>query len=177
MRDQGPRPSGSTYEAVITDVDCTPRPRYLESREAFETRMAREHATGSYAQAAAQAGRLNRNAALRAVAMADGATQYHTQCACKWHGLRVSDPEVARREYDAHACTITGEVGQTLRRTGEPLTQAWIDETKAQLTADQADLERTLAVLSPPAEYTSAPVVTTTDADGLEQRVALLEVK
>lgn len=58
-----------------------------------------------YAAERAEAIRMNRANALRSV-VADGVTIHFAACACRWHGLRVSDPEVALREYDAHPCTI-----------------------------------------------------------------------
>lgn len=47
----------------------------------------------------------NREAALKSMVDANGVTQYFTTCACRWHGLQVTDPELARREYDAHPCS------------------------------------------------------------------------
>ena len=97
------RPASADVEA-ITDVDCTQRPRWRETPAAFAVRMA---AMGvDLAAVRAEAAQLNREAALRS----DGAT-YWTHCACGWCGLRVADPEVARREYDAHACAVD-DVGQ-----------------------------------------------------------------
>lgn len=48
----------------------------------------------------------NRAGALRTV-FVDGVQHFFGACACKWHGLRVGDPELALREYDAHPCTIS----------------------------------------------------------------------
>ena len=100
--------AGGGFGVAISSVDMTPRPRYGESRQAFEARMA------SYGiQASAlrrEVSQRNRQAALRNVDTPRG-LQYFTQCACGFCGLRVEDPEVARREYDAHDCAAAG-VGQ-----------------------------------------------------------------
>jgi hypothetical protein len=102
------------YEPAITSVDCSPRPRYGESQAKFERRMA------SYgvdmAALRKEVAQRNRKAALRSVEAHAGeafplGVAYWTQCACGWCGLKVGDPEVARREYDAHPCAAEG-VGQ-----------------------------------------------------------------
>jgi hypothetical protein len=67
-------------------------------------RRARETAAYQAAERS-EAVRLNRENALRSV-REDDVTHYFGACACRWHGLRVSDPEVALREFDAHPCTI-----------------------------------------------------------------------
>lgn len=48
----------------------------------------------------------NRAHALRTI-HGDGKAVYYAACACKWHGLRGADPELALREYDAHPCSIS----------------------------------------------------------------------
>lgn len=146
---------------AVSDVDCTPRPRRGESKASFAKRMA-----GYARELTALSGeinRRNRTAALQPMVMgSDGIAAYFTQCACGWCGLRVADPELAKREYDAHACAIgnTFRPGRTSQRTGDPLPANWADETKAKL-----------------AESAGTPVATVTSADGTETRMALLELK
>jgi hypothetical protein len=100
--------AGEGFGVAISSVDMTPRPRYGESRQAFEARMQ------SYgirlSDLRRETNQRNRQAALRSVDTRHG-LQYFTQCACGFCGLRVEDPEVARREYDAHDCAAAG-VGQ-----------------------------------------------------------------
>ena len=106
------------------------------------------------------------NAALQpAVVDSQGISKYFTQCGCGWCGLRVEDPELARREYDKHPCTIglAFEPGLTGRGAKEPLPIDW-----AQTTKDL--LERKLG-------SEAAPVVTTTEVDGTERRFQLMELK
>jgi hypothetical protein len=94
--------TGGGYLPAITDIDCTPRPRYGESQAKFLARMA---GYGLDVQALkAKVRQRNRAAALRTGTWPEGGDYYFTLCACGWHGLRVADPEVARREYDAHVC-------------------------------------------------------------------------
>ncbi|HZJ66408.1 MAG TPA: hypothetical protein VFD36_23035, partial [Kofleriaceae bacterium] len=101
--------AGGGYGVGITDVDCTPRPRYGESQEKFLARMA---SYGANVEELKREIRMrNRAAALRQVELPTGAIAYWTVCACEWCGLRVDDPEVARREYDAHVC-VAENVGQ-----------------------------------------------------------------
>lgn len=104
--------------------DAPPADRYKELPEGVTPELAEERLKRAFAKHGArrlerrdreiaafqaseraQAIRLNRAGALR-THVAEGVTVYFTACACKWHGLRVSDPEVALREYDAHPCTI-----------------------------------------------------------------------
>lgn len=158
--------TGGGYLPAITDVDCTPRPRYGESQAAFLRRMA---SYGADVEALKRELRAkNREAALRQGTWPDGATYYFTQCACKWHGLRVADPEVARREYDAHECLAEG------------IGDAAID--RAQAHAGKATMPpRRAAVLKPALEQPPETIETLRpaqqDLDDLEQRVALLEPK
>lgn len=147
---------------AISDVDCTPPPRYRESREDFDRRMV--GFTRSKGDLRALIGKRNREAALRVVTVGVGREareQFATRCGCGWHGLAVDDAEVARREYDAHACRLEllAEPGQTLHRKGNGLGADWAAQAKAELT-----------------EVVSTPVVTVT-ADDTEQRMQLLELK
>lgn len=158
--------AGGGYDVGITDVDCTPRPRYGESRERFEARMARMgHHSMTLGREVKQR---NRDAALRHVEIPNGYERWWTVCACGFCGLRVEDPELARREYDAHACAAAG-VGE-----------AAVDRAIYAAAHPHAPLvKRERAVLKPsmPApevgelERMTADVV----ADETEERMALLE--
>jgi hypothetical protein len=111
----------------------------------------------------------NRAAALRDGVWPDGAVFYFTQCACGWHGLRVADPEVARREYDGHTCAAES-IGN------DAVSRAQAHAGKATMPA-----KRTAAVLKPAlaeqAVDDRALVPSRQDLDDLEQRVQLLEPK
>lgn len=150
---------------AITDVDCTPRPRWRESQAAFEARMA------SYGADVRALGKVvqqrNRNSSLRRVELPNGLERWFTVCACGFCGLRVDDPEVARREYDAHACAAEG-VGQ-----------AAVDRAIAE-TDRNVLVKRTSHVLKPALVEDAVveaaernQVIVTDDA---ERRFALLEI-
>lgn len=165
---------------AITDVDCTPRPRRGESQVAFDARIAGYMREAGLVQR--EVDQRNRNTALRLVDdggriwrnLADvpdhrGITAYFTQCACGWCGLRVADPEVARREYDAHACAAANIGNDAVSR--------------AQAHAGKATMppKRKASVLQPAAIAPEAPaeaqVKRAEPADDFEQRAALLELK
>lgn len=175
MSDQGSLDGETT---AITDVDCTPRPRRGEPVAAFEARI-RGYGRGVAAQAAANNKR-NRAAALQPPTVgADGIAQYFTRCACGWCGLLVVDPEMARREYDAHPCAMDAvEIGVSLHRQGDGLGAAWSAGARAQI--EQRELERSLTGALGPQEYRQAPYrplfVETTVSDDAEQRARLLEL-
>lgn len=159
--------TGGGYLPAITDVDCTPRPRYGESQAAFLKRMA---SYGADVEALKREVRQrNRANALKSGTWPDGATYYVTQCACGWCGLRVTDPEVARREYDGHTCAAEGIGDDAVSR--------------AQAHAGKATMppRRQAAVLKPALEQPvidePALVPSRQDLDDLEQRVRLLEPK
>lgn len=151
--------NGDGYVVGITSIDMTPRPRYRESPAAFVARM---RAMGAdLAELTREVKLRNRREALRSLG-----DLVWTQCACGWCGLRVEDPEVARREYDAHDCAAAG-VGQSA-----------VDRAIAE--TDKVTLaKRTKHVMQPAlAECVEdAPVVSTVEQDGAEQRFALLELK
>lgn len=111
--------TGGGYGPAITDVDCTPRPRYGESQAKFLARMAsygadvevlkrevRQRNRAAALRVVLRSGSVERWESVEAAVQAGrvGIDAYFTQCACGWCGLRVADPEVARREYDAHTC-------------------------------------------------------------------------
>lgn len=163
--------TGGGYGPAITDVDCTPRPRYGESMPKFLARMA---SYGANVEAIKRDIRQrNRAAALRSTEVQThaGGTRltYWTQCACGWCGLRVDDPEIARREYDAHVCAAE-TIGD------DAVSRAQAHAGKATMPA-----KRAAAVLKPALEQPVAdePVLVPSkqDLDDLEQRVALLEPK
>lgn len=151
--------NGDGYAVGITSVDMTPRPRYRESPAAFVARM---QAMGAdLAELTREVKLRNRRGALRSIG-----DLVWTQCACGWCGLRVTDPEVARREYDAHDCAATG-VGQSA-----------VDRAIAE--TDKTTLaKRTKHVLQPALadRVEDAPVVSTVEQDGTEQRFAMMELK
>lgn len=162
--------TGDGYGVGITDVDCTPRPRYSESRERFEARIAEmEKAAGLQRR---EVNQRNRAAALRQIELPAGAIAYWTACACGWCGLRVDDPEVARREYDAHACAA------------ENVGQAAVDRAIEAAAHPHAPLvKRTQHVLQPalaeikPAEVGELERMTAdVPVDEAEQRFQLLEL-
>lgn len=162
--------TGGGYVPAITDVDCTPRPRYGESQAAFLRRMA---GYGADVEALRRELRAkNREAALKQGTWPDGAVYYFTQCACRWHGLRVSDPEVARREYDAHGCAA------------ESIGNAAVDRAQAHAGKATMPPRRTAAVLKPALEQPAAdePALVPSrqdlqDLDEASKRFALLELK
>lgn len=152
----------------ITDVNCTPRHRRGESQESFQARMA-----GYAKEFDALKSRTNKRNRAGAVGHpifdSNGQAWFTAKCACKWHSLQARDPEVARREYDAHACSLVDadggwQPGQTLHRKSEvPLVQTdWVAQTKAMLSQHTED---------------DTPVVTVTEADDSVVRFSLLELK
>jgi len=179
--------AGEGYTPAITSVDSTPRPRYGESRAKFEARMAGYRRDVDIVRA--DVARRNRALALHVVLdtgqvakWADveheveagrlAVASYFARCACGLTGLRVGDPEVARREYDAHACRADS-IGQDA-----------VD--RAQACADKPTIAKRLApAVLVPAVAEVADAVTTTDErtvvataslDDAEQRFALLEL-
>jgi hypothetical protein len=162
--------TGGGYGPAITDVDCTPRPRYGESRAKFEARM-RSYGVDMEALNR-EVRQRNRAAALKQGMWPDGAVFYFTQCACGWCGLRVNDPEVARREYDAHSCVAEG------------LGDAAVDRAQAHAGKATMPPRRTAAVLKPALEQPVAdePALVPSrrdieDLDEASQRFALLDLK
>jgi hypothetical protein len=155
---------------AITDVDMTPRPRYRETQQAFEARLTAMGA--DLAAVRADVRQRNRNAALRSIEKATGDLAYWTVCSCSWCGIRVEDPELARREYDAHVCAAAG-VGQ-----------AAVDRAIAE-TDRTTMVKRTQHVLQPsltgpasvetPADARVETPVSVPPLDDFEQRVKLLE--
>lgn len=155
-------PLGKEWTVAITDVDCTPRPRYRETAAQFEARMR------VYGQDLAALKRenaiKNRVAALQPPVMVRDVAHYFTQCACGWCGLQVTDPELARREYDAHACSITGDVA--------------VDRAMAEVGRSTVTKRTSQQVR--PSEIRPAAVVADTaktNVDEAEARFALLELK
>ena len=150
------------WGVVISDVDCTPRPRYRETAAQFEARM------GVLGQELAAIKRenaiKNRQAALQPPVMVRDVAHYFTQCACGWCGLQVADPELARREYDAHACGITGDttVERAMAETGRGvLTKRTSQQVRPSSVRAQVDVAETPSVKQ----------------DEAEARFALLELK
>ncbi len=154
------RRGADDWGVAITDVDMTPRPRYRESRDAFEARMrgVRREAGALISEVRLE----NRASALRGSVGA-----WFTQCNCGWHGLTVADAELARREYDAHVC-VAESVGQRA-----------VDRAIA--CTDRSVLpKREVAVLQPsmPLEHVETPALPEHAVeDDAVARFALLEIK
>jgi len=110
--------------------------------------------------------RLNRDAALRKVADLE---QWFAACACGWCGLRVADPEVARREYDAHVCAISGD--EHVERAVEHVNDAESYGAKRE-HADMQVVAKAWDAMVDCAATQMAKV-----GDETEQRMALLELK
>ena len=146
------------WTVAITSTDMTPRPRYRESRAAFEARMRQMGV--ELKQLRAEVKLENRKAALRGSVGA-----WFTQCACGWHGLTVADAELARREYDAHACAANS-VGQRAVDRG-------IAETDRNVL-----VKREAPVLRPALEGVEIEALPKhATEDDTVQRFALLEIK
>jgi hypothetical protein len=129
----------------------------------------------------AEAIRLNRAGALR-THVAEGVTVYFTACACKWHGLRVSDPEVALREYDAHPCTIPldTEADHPAFRELRTVDGVLVKRPASTLALNQVlDDGQIVNSLTAPVggEVTTDTARITTDDEDVARRFALLELK
>lgn len=160
-------PRSEGYIPAITDVDCTPRPRYGESQAKFLVRMT---SYGLDMQALkADIRQRNRAAALRTGTWPEGGTYYFTQCACKWCGLRVADPEVARREYDAHACAAE-TIGDDV------VSRAQAHAGKATMPAKRTMSVLKPALAQPPVDEIRPAKQDLDDLDEASQRFALLEL-
>lgn len=155
------------WSPAITSTECTPRPRYGESKAKFERRMA------SYGMSMAalrkEVNQRNRKAALRSQeAFASEAfplgVAYWTQCACGFCGLKVGDPELARREYDAHPCAAEDVGNRAVERAVAELDKGTVTK-------------RTTMLLQPSETLAEAEVnrSTATTTDETAQRMALLE--
>lgn len=152
--------------AALTDVDCTPRPRYRESPDAFAARM--RGLEQQYGALRKDTNRLNRTASVRTVTGPNGERLHVSFCACGFHGLQLADPELARREYDAHACTVLD--GDAIHRTY----RGPIDKRAPSTMIPALASERAAAGVTLPGEADVAPTTQTT-GDEFEQRVKLLE--
>lgn len=157
--------AGGGWMPAITDVDMTPRPRYRESQAAFEARMA---AMGHQLETLGrEVKQRNRDAALRHVELANGYERWWTVCSCGFCGLRVEDPELARREYDAHVCAATG--------VGQSAVDRAIAETDRNVLAKRERHVLQPSVVMPVVE--SEVPRTAVVEDDFEQRARLLETK
>lgn len=163
--------TGDGYGAAITSIDMTPRPRYGESRERFEARM-RGYGFDFAALKQAVAAR-NRKEALRSVHANEqfpiGVT-YWTACACGFCGLRVGDPELARREYDTHPCAAESIGDDAVTRAQVHAGRATLPAKRTSHVLAQAFAAQDAGVPIP----RSQPVAVEDEA---EQRFALLELK
>lgn len=164
---------------AITDVDCTPRPRRGEAQAAFEARIAGYMREAGLVQR--EVNQRNRQAALRSVlvARADGTdvAQFWTQCACGWCGLRVADPEVARREYDAHACAAENVGNDAVSRAQAHAGKATMPAKRTAAVLQPALVEQRdpLAVVNGHGEVVGRRNAETNVDDDFTQRVKLLE--
>lgn len=153
----------------LTDVDCTPRPRWRESQLAFEARMRRLGADREALERTVK--RDNRISSVRPVPQPDGTLLHVAFCVCGFHGLQVADAEVARREYDAHACTAND--GDAIHR----VYRGPIDKRPPSTLIPALAEERAKLGITLPGETDVAPVAQTSTLDEFEQRVKLLETK
>lgn len=183
----------------LVDADLTPADRFKELPEGVDADEAEARIKRAFSkhgrrrqerrdlevakfQAAErrEAIRLNRGNALRTVTE-DGVKHFFGACACRWHGLRVSDPEIALREYDAHACTIPLDMEadhpafRDLRMGGDGklVKRGPSDLALNQVQADGAIVN----TLTQPVGAEVAPVKPATLDDAAEIRAALLELK
>lgn len=150
----------------ITDVDCTPRPRFREKPEQFAARMRKLwlEADGETRIIAQR----NRVAALRNPEPG----VYYTMCACHFKSLRSSDPEVAQREYDAHACVIAESGNDIHRQYRGP-----VDKRPASKLIPGLASEREAAGVTIPGETAQSAETGTSAERDTEKRMALLELK
>jgi hypothetical protein len=160
--------AGGGWHPAITDVDMTPRPRYRESQQAFEARMARMHV--QLETVGREVKQRNRNAALRHVELANGYERWWTVCSCGFCGLRVEDPEVARREYDAHVCAAAG-VGQAA------VDRAIAETDRTTLVKRERHVLKPSLVEDQAVDAMDRRAVAVAVEDDFEQRVKLLEHK
>jgi len=109
----------------------------------------------------------NRINAVRLVETPDGA-RHVAACACRWHGAQHADPELARREYDAHPCSVPD--GDRIHREFVGAADKHVRSAMVPATA----AERASAGVSLPGEADVAPTVSA--GDEAEQRFALLEL-
>jgi hypothetical protein len=143
-------------------------------------RRARETAAYQAAERS-EAVRANRANALRSI-VADGVTVHFAACACRWHGLRVSDPEVALREYDAHPCTIPLDMEadhpafRDLRTVDGKLVKRPVSVLALNQVMPDGQIINSITALTGAELTTDAPRHTTADEDA-ELRAALLELK
>jgi len=93
----------------MTDEEMAKLPSGIRGK--MEQRRARklEHLAAKMRARQSAVRTLNRESALKIGRIHEGTQLYFTQCACRWHGIETPDAEVARREYDAHACLINGD--------------------------------------------------------------------
>lgn len=183
---------------VLAD-DAPPADRYKDLPEGVTPELAEERLKRAFAKhgarrlerrdrevAAFQASeraeaiRLNRAGALR-THVAEGVTVYFTACACKWHGLRVSDPEVALREYDEHPCTIPldTEADHPAFRELRTVDGRLVKRPASTLALNQVLDDGTIlnSITAPMGEVATDTARTTTLDEDAAQRFALLELK
>ena len=154
---------------AIEDVDCTPRRRHRETDVAFQDRMRRMRLERSILEAGVR--RDNRTGSVRSVTGSNGERLHVAFCVCGFNGLQVADPEVARREYDAHACTASD---------GDAIHRAYrgpIDKRPSSTLIPALAEEHARLGIALPGDATIAPATQTTTLDEFEQRVKLLETK
>lgn len=127
----------------------------------------------------------NREAALRGPVDLAGTPHWWCVCACRWSGLRVPDPEVAKREYDKHPCSMNGDAAvdralaelentnrettsrttQLTKRPGSSLVPALAEQ---RTSGDEVLLGGERQVVAVEAEE---------QVDAVEKRMSLLELK
>jgi hypothetical protein len=116
---KGPRdPSSFSFDYP----DATEETIARGIRGAAERRRARQESRDEYWQGGGALGAelrtaagLNRAAALRGPVSIDGVDHWWAVCVCRWCSVRLKDPELALREYDAHPCSIPVEDDAPMR--------------------------------------------------------------
>lgn len=151
---------------VMTDAELARLPAGIRER------MLARRTAGATATARLMAARerdiaqRNRAAAVRPGPEIRGVPQWIAQCACRWHSLLSPDAEVVRREYDAHACSISGD--HAVDRAVAEVDRSVL----AKRDAEQMVVAPSLVTAEPETVETTPTVV-----DDTEQRFALLELK
>lgn len=146
------------------------RAKGAERKHAQRARARAEHAAMVRTEATAP----NRESAVQIVEE-NGIVRYFARCACKWCGVRVDDPELARREYDAHPCTITGD--DAVERAQQNVDRDVFDRATGKLVIPKRTAEQMQVAtgLREDVGIGAAPAIMQTEDDAA-QRFALLEL-
>lgn len=131
----------------------------------------------------------NRHAALRGPVSIDGLDHWWAVCVCRWTSLRLKDPGLALREYDAHPCSIALE-DDAVQRAQDSVDRFVMvereDGTRGMVKRPKSTMIPALAEQRTPAderalrgehEERNTIVGTTRSEDEAAERFALLELK